>query len=89
MRRDTNDLETRQAPPIEGSTLAGVLLSGGALGKVTQMLDPSAAQHKPGDNSPSQIGDGSTTAGPPDPKSGAGPHSGPGLAGEQKSGASQ
>ncbi|KAJ5554865.1 hypothetical protein N7535_007309, partial [Penicillium sp. DV-2018c] len=86
MRRDTNALESRQAPPIEGSTLAGVLLSGGALGKVTQLLDPSTANHKPGENSPSNMGDGSSTASP-DPASGAGPHSGPGLAAEKNAGA--
>ncbi|CDM37314.1 hypothetical protein DTO013E5_7562 [Penicillium roqueforti] len=72
----------RDQAPIEGSTLAGVLLEGGALGKVTNFLS-GGAMPKPGSSSPSKIGDGSV-AGPPDPASGAGPHSGPGLAGEQK-----
>ncbi|KAJ5972950.1 uncharacterized protein N7479_002868 [Penicillium vulpinum] len=82
MRRDTNELEARQAAPIQGSTLTSVLLQSGALGKVTNMLSGGAAA-KPDTNSPSKIGD-STTAGPPDPASGAGPHSGPGLAAEQR-----
>jgi hypothetical protein len=81
MRRDEKDLETRQAP-IQGSTLTGVLLQGGALGKLTKALSPGATS-KPGANSPSKIGDGSSAA-PPDPSSGVGPDSGPGLAAQQQ-----
>lgn len=81
MRRDAKELEARQAP-IQGSTLAGVLLEGGALGKVTNFLS-GGAMPKPGSSSPTDMGDGSTS-GPPDPASGAGPHSGPGLAAEQQ-----
>ncbi|KAJ5201154.1 hypothetical protein N7449_005957 [Penicillium cf. viridicatum] len=77
MRREAKELEARQAP-IQGSTLTGVLLEGGALGKVTNFLS-GGAMPKPGSSSPSDMGDGSTS-GPPDPASGAGPHSGPGLA---------
>ncbi|KAJ5780240.1 hypothetical protein N7457_005400 [Penicillium paradoxum] len=89
MRRDTNQLETRQSAPIQGSTLTDVVLQGGVFGKVTKLLTPGAPEHKPGQNSPTNMGDGST-AGPPDPASGAGPHSGPGLAAEQSQrGASQ
>lgn len=83
MRREAKELEARQAP-IQGSTLAGVLLEGGALGKVTNFLS-GGAMPKPGSSSPSNMGDGSTS-GPPDPASGAGPHSGPGLAAEQQKG---
>ncbi|CAI7671171.1 unnamed protein product [Penicillium discolor] len=81
MRRDAKELEARQAP-IQGSTLAGVLLEGGALGKVTNFLS-GGAMPKPGASSPTDMGDGSTS-GPPDPASGAGPHSGAGLAAEQQ-----
>ncbi|CAG7974767.1 unnamed protein product [Penicillium nalgiovense] len=81
MRRDEKDLETRQAP-IQGSTLTGVILQSGAVGKLTKVLS-GGAMSKPGANSPSKIGDGSF-AGPPDPASGAGPHSGPGLAAQQQ-----
>ena len=81
MRRDEKDLETRQAP-IQGSTLTGVLLQGGALGKLSKALSGGAAS-KPGANSPSKIGDGSSAA-PPDPSSGVGPHSGPGLAAQKQ-----
>ncbi|OQD93184.1 hypothetical protein PENSOL_c034G10362 [Penicillium solitum] len=81
MRRDAKELEARQAP-IQGSTLTGVLLEGGALGKVTNFLS-GGAMPKPGSSSPTDMGDGSTS-GPPDPASGAGPHSGPGLAAEQQ-----
>ncbi|KAJ6177840.1 hypothetical protein N7519_008301 [Penicillium mononematosum] len=81
MRRDEKDLETRQAP-IQGSTLTGVLLQGGAVGKLTKALSGGAVS-KPGANSPSKIGDGSSAA-PPDPSSGVGPHSGPGLAAQQQ-----
>jgi hypothetical protein len=89
MRRDTKQHNTRQAPPIQGSTLTDVLLQGGALGKVTKMLSPASPQKAPGSSDPNSIGDGSTS-GPPDPASGAGPHSGPGLAAENKaSGVSQ
>ena len=89
MRRDTKQHETRQAPPIQGSTLTDVLLQGGALGKITKMLSPATPPKPPGASDPNSIGDGSA-AGPPDPASGAGPHSGPGLAAENKaSGASQ
>lgn len=84
MRRDEKDLETRQAP-IQGSTLTGVILQSGAVGKLTKVLS-GGAMSKPGANSPSKIGDGSF-AGPPDPASGAGPHSGPGLAAEGRNGA--
>lgn len=84
MRRDEKELEARGQAPIQGSTLTAVLLEGGALGKVTNMLS-GGAMPKPGSNSPSKIGDGSTM-GPPNPASGAGPHSGPGLVGEQKKG---
>lgn len=84
MRRDAKELETRQAPPIQGSTLAAVLLEGGALGKITNALS-GGAMPKPGSSSPTNMSDGSTL-GPPNPASGAGPHSGPGLAAEQKKG---
>ncbi|CAI7645753.1 unnamed protein product [Penicillium glandicola] len=86
MRRDTNKLEARQAP-IEGSTLAGVLLEGGALGKLTGILS-GGAPAKPGASDASQRGDGSI-AGPPDPASGVGPHSGAGLSAEKKATAAQ
>lgn len=85
MRRDAKEIEARQAPPIQGSTLTDVLLQGGVLGKVTTMLSPASPQKEPGESDPNQIGDGSTS-GPPDPASGAGPHSGPGLAAEQRNG---
>lgn len=85
MRRDTNQVEARQAPPIQGSTLTDVLLQGGALGKVTKMLSPATPEKKPGSSDPIKAGDGSIS-GPPDPASGAGPHSGPGLAAEGRNG---
>ncbi|CAP86700.1 hypothetical protein EN45_049570 [Penicillium chrysogenum] len=81
MRRDEKDLETRQAP-IQGSTLTGVLLQGGALGKLSKALSGGAAS-EPGAIPPSKIGDGSSAA-PPDPSSGVGPHSGPGLAAQKQ-----
>jgi hypothetical protein len=82
MRRDTKQNEARQAPPIQGSTLTDVLLQGGALGKITKMLSPGTPQKPPGASDPKVAGDGSIS-GPPDPASGAGPHSGPGLDAEQ------
>ncbi|KAJ5500922.1 hypothetical protein N7527_012043 [Penicillium freii] len=81
MRRDAKELEARQAP-IQGSTLTGVLFEGGALGKVSNFLS-GGAKPNPGASSPTDMGDGSTS-GPPDPASGAGPHSGPGLAAQQQ-----
>ncbi|KAJ5333872.1 uncharacterized protein N7506_007655 [Penicillium brevicompactum] len=81
-RRDTAAIEAREAP-IQGSTLTDVLFSGGALGKLSHVLTPGAPEKKPGESSPKQVGDGSQS-GPPDPASGAGPHSGPGLAAEQE-----
>jgi hypothetical protein len=83
MRRDTKQHETRQAPPIQGSTLTDVLFQNGALGKVAKMLSPATPQKPPGSSDSLVVGDG-TANGPPDPDSGAGPHSGPGLAAEQK-----
>ncbi|KAJ5437509.1 hypothetical protein N7445_006053 [Penicillium cf. griseofulvum] len=82
MRRDANELEARQAPPIQGASLTSVLLEGGALGKVTKLLS-GGAETKHDTNSPLKIGD-SSTAGPPNPASGAGPHSGPGLAAQKQ-----
>jgi hypothetical protein len=82
MRRDTNELEARQAPPIQGASLTSVLLQGGALGKVTKLLS-GGAEPKHDTNSPSKVGDMST-AGPPNPASGVGPHSGPGLAAQKQ-----
>jgi hypothetical protein len=81
MRRDANEIEARQAPPIQGSTLTDVLMQGGAIGKLTKMLSPATPPKSP-NGDPYTVGDGSSN-GPPDPASGAGPHSGPGLAGEQ------
>lgn len=83
MRRDTNNLETRQSAPIQGSSLTDIILQSGAIGKVTKMLSPGAPAHEPGANDPSKIGDGSGV-GPPSPESGAGPHSGPGYVAAQK-----
>lgn len=82
MRRDTDELDARgAAPPIQGSTLTDVLMQGGALGKLTKMLSPATPPKGPhGD--PNTVGDG-TSNGPPDPASGAGPHRGPGVAGER------
>ena len=83
MRRDEKELETRQAP-IQGSTLTSVLLEGGAVGKLGSLLSGGAKpKATPGASSPSKIGDG-TAMGPPDPSSGAGPNSGPGLAAMQQ-----
>lgn len=86
-RRNTEAIEAREAP-IQGSTLTDVLFSGGALGKLSHVLTPGAPEKKPGESSPNQMGDGSQS-GPPDPASGAGPHSGPGLAAEQEETASK
>ncbi|CAG7924992.1 unnamed protein product [Penicillium olsonii] len=80
-RRDVEQLEARTAP-IQGSTLTDVLFSGGALGKLSDTLTPGQPKHKPGQSDSYQVGDGSTS-GPPDPASGAGPHSGPGFDAEQ------
>ena len=82
MRRDTNEIDARSAaPPIEGSTLTDVLMRSGVLGKLSRMLSPATPPNPPhGD--PNTIGDGDSN-GPPDPASGAGPHSGPGVAGER------
>lgn len=52
------------------------------MGKVSNFLS-GGAKPKSGESSPTDMSDGST-AGPPDPASGAGPHSGPGLAAEQQ-----
>ena len=52
------------------------------MGKVSNFLS-GGAKPKPGESSPTDMSDGST-AGPPDPASGAGPHSGPGFAAQQQ-----
>lgn len=85
-RRDTT-IETRAAPPIQGSTLTDVLLENGALGKITHMLNPYAPIKKPGQSDATQLGDGSSMAPPGQPGSpagsgAAGPHDGPGYAAE-------
>ena len=85
-RRD-NTLETRSAPPIQGSTLTDVLLQTGALGKISHMLDPYTPAKQPGESDPTQLGDGSSMAAPGEPGSpagsgAAGPHDGPGYAAE-------
>lgn len=82
-RRDTT-IETRGAPPIQGSTLTDVLLENGALGKISHFLDPYTPAKQPGESDPTQIGDGSSMAPPGQPGSpagsgSAGPHDGPGY----------
>lgn len=39
-RREVHEHEARGAPPIQGADLPSVLLSGGALGKLTSVLSP-------------------------------------------------
>ncbi|CAG8220233.1 unnamed protein product [Penicillium salamii] len=86
--RNTEQIEARTAP-IQGSTLTDVLFSGGALGKLSDTLTPGQPKHEPGQSDSYHVGDG-TASGPPDPASGAGPHSGPGYDAEkQQTGASK